>query len=160
MSQSNTTSQYYLQWETPANHGDIDLDHYELCIAENLVQKVHPEQRYAVIDVYSGFTAVVRLAAIDKCGQVSNYSQISITPTNHSDSGMENIVTSVTTATARDDQGTSSPILSLVLIPVICSCIIALVSMFLAILCTVILIRHKHHPVPDSDTDGRVRLST
>ena len=71
LTQSNTISQYYLEWEPPINQGDTNLDHYELYIGENLIQKVHPEQRYAVINVHNGFTTVVRLTAIDKCGQMS-----------------------------------------------------------------------------------------
>ena len=131
-------------------------------IGENLVQKVHPEQRYAVINVNNGLTSIVKLATIDKCGQVSDFSQISITPMNRSDSDEETTVT-VTTVTGQDyttttsdreSQGITSTTLGLVLALISC---IVLISMSFAILCTVTVIRHRYHPITDSNT-GRVRV--
>ena len=128
-----------------------------------MVQKVHPEQRYAVINVHNGLTTFVKVVAIDKCGQVSDFSQIFISPMNRSGSDEETAVTvttatvtdhDYTTTTARDSQGISSTTLSLMLTGSIV--LTALISMSLAILCTLILIRHRLHPVSDSDT-GRVR---
>ena len=137
LTQSNITSQYYLEWKPPKNQGDTDLDHYELYIGENLIQKVHPEQRYAVINVHNGFTTVVRLAAIDKCGQMSNYSHISIVPMSHLDFENETSTMSTvdyTTATAGDstNRGISSITVGLVL-----SCFIALMLVSGGILCTI-----------------------
>ena len=123
-------------------------------VGDNLVQKVHPEQRYAVISVHKGHTTVVKLSAIDKCGQMSNFSQISIAPTNHSDSDVETTTAvgwDYTTATAGDSQGISSITLGLLL-----TCIIftTLMSVFFVILCTVIiLMRYKHHPISGSDNE-------
>lgn len=145
LTQSNTISQYYLEWEPPINQGDTNLDHYELYIGENLIQKVHPEQRYAVINVHNGFTTVVRLTAIDKCGQMSNYSHISIVPMSHSDFENETSTTSTvdyTTVTAGDstNRGISS-----ITVGVVLSCFIALLMLVSGgILCTVyIMICHR-----------------
>ena len=159
LSESNTTTQYLLEWEPPANLGGPNLDHYELYIGENLVQKVHHEQRYAVINIQNGLArTIVKLASIDQCGQISNFSQISIVRMNHSDSEVETTVTTVidqdyTTATTTDSQGTinSSSTLSLTL----AICIVIPMSVSMVIVCALILflwIRLKHMRRPISNT--------
>ena len=157
LSESNTTTQYLLEWEPPANLGGINLDHYELYIGENLVQKVHHEQRYAVINIQNGLArTIIKLASIDQCGQTSNFSQISIVRMNHSDSEVETTVIDqdYTTATTTDSQGTinSSSNLSLTL------SISIVMSMFMVIACALMLllwirIRLKYRPVSNTNNN-------
>ena len=83
MGSNGTFILYYLQWERPSNSADIELDHYQLRYAnDTLIQKVHADQQYAVINLQKGVdvTTTVKIAAADKCGQVSNYDLVSITP--------------------------------------------------------------------------------
>ena len=76
---STTSILYYVEWEAPSNIGNIDLDHYQLYANDILVQRIHADQRYALISLQEGVTTTVKVAAVNKCGQVSNHSVISIT---------------------------------------------------------------------------------
>ena len=76
---STTSDQYYVQWEPPSNIADFDLDHYQLYADDSLIQRVYGDQRYAVIDVQKGVTTTVKIAAADKCRQLSNYRLTTIT---------------------------------------------------------------------------------
>ena len=80
MDSSSTSVLYYLQWEAPSNINDTDLDHYQLYANDTLVQRIHADQRYALISLQEGTTTAVKVAAANKCGQVSNYSLVSISP--------------------------------------------------------------------------------
>ena len=91
MNSSTTLVRYYLQWEGPSNIKDIDLDYYQLYANETPIQRIHPDQRYAVITLQNNATTIVKITAVDKCRQMSNYSSITITPdqTNSDDTSTE-----------------------------------------------------------------------
>ena len=79
-SSTTTALLYHLQWEAPSNIEDVDLDHYQLYSNDTLVQRVHADQRYALIDLQEGVPTTVNVAAANKCGQISNFSTETITP--------------------------------------------------------------------------------
>ena len=78
----SSTTLYHLQWEAPSNIENINLDHYQLFLNDTLVQRVHADQRYALIDLqeFEGVPTTVKVAASNKCGQISNFSTEIITP--------------------------------------------------------------------------------
>lgn len=78
--QTDLTAQYYLEWEPPSNHQNFDLDHYQLFSSNDSLIRVHSDQHYAVITIQKGVTTTVKLAAADKCGQISSNTSVSITP--------------------------------------------------------------------------------
>ena len=78
-SSTTTAILYYLQWEAPSNIEDIDVDHYQLFLNDTLVQRVHADQRYALINLQEGVPTTVKVAAANKCGQISNFSTETVT---------------------------------------------------------------------------------
>ena len=82
---TNTKSaQYYvyLRWDAPSNSAESDLDLYLLYVNDTLVQNIQANQRYAVVNLQKDVTTTVKIAAADKCRQVSNYTSINLTNTN------------------------------------------------------------------------------
>ena len=78
---SSTSLLYYLRWEAPSNIDDVDLGHYQLYANDTLVQRIHADQRYALISLQEGTTTTVKVVAVNKCGRFSNYDNlVSITP--------------------------------------------------------------------------------
>ena len=73
------TIQYYLLWDPPLNNHEVDIDHYD--VYSNSVLLEETIQRYAIIELQRDITTTIKVAAVDSCGQVSNYSSLSITPT-------------------------------------------------------------------------------
>ena len=103
---STTTSiLYHLQWKAPSNIDDIDLDHYQLFANDTLVQRIHVDQRYALISLQEDVTTTVKVVAVNRCGQVGNYSLVTITPATANDphTGL------LTTAAASDGYAKTSP---------------------------------------------------
>ena len=76
-SSTTTTILYHLQWEAPSNIENINLDHYQLFLNDTLV---HADQKYALINLQEGVPTIVKVAAANKCGQISNFSTETITP--------------------------------------------------------------------------------
>ena len=101
-SSTTTTLLYHLQWEAPSNIEDVDLDHYQLFLNDTLVQRVHADQRYALINLQEGVPTIIKVAAANKCGQISNFSLVTITPatTNRPQT---------TVVAATDDDATAGP---------------------------------------------------
>ena len=75
---SNTMTLYYLKWEAPSNSARSDLDRYLLYLNDNLIQSIQANQRYAVVSIDNDVTNTIKIAAADTCGQVSNFSSITI----------------------------------------------------------------------------------
>lgn len=102
---SNTlnTILYHLQWEPPSNIEDVDLDHYQLYLNDTLVQRVHTDQRYALVSLQEGVPTTVKVAAANKCGQISNFSTETITP------ATTNRPQTTVTVAVTDNDATASP---------------------------------------------------
>ena len=108
---STTSDQYYVQWEPPSNIADFDLDHYQIYADDSLIQRVYGDQRYAVINVQKGATTTVKIAAADKCEQMSNHSLTTITAssiTTNTDRPQTTAVTSDSSAASADSQNSYS----------------------------------------------------
>ena len=81
MDSSSTTSiLYHLQWEAPLNGDDVDLNHYQIYVNDTLLQRIHADQTYALVSLQEGITATIKVAAANRCGQISDYSFVTITP--------------------------------------------------------------------------------
>ena len=106
---SSTSVLYYLQWEAPSNINDTDLDHYQLYANDTLVQRIHADQRYALVSLQEGTTTTVKVVAANKCGQVSNYSLVSISPNIAANEPHRPQTTVATGGYATDDYATTAP---------------------------------------------------
>ena len=125
---SSTSLLYYLQWETPSNIDDVDLGHYQVYANDTLVQTIHAKQRYALIGLQEGTTTTVKVVAVNKCGQVSNYSLVSIrsdvTINPHTS---DNAVTTSSTPGDQDsDRFSGSQQITASLVLLICTTLLAL----------------------------------
>ena len=99
MDSSSTTSiLYHLQWEAPLN-SDVDLDHYQIYVNDTLLQRIHAEQTYALVSLQEGITATIKVATANRCGQISDYSFVTIMPERPQ----------TTTVAASDVYATTSP---------------------------------------------------
>ena len=100
MDSSSTTSiLYHLQWEAPLNGDDVDLNHYQIYVNNTLLQRIHADQTYALVSLQEGITATIKVAAANRCGQISNYSFVTIMPERPQ----------TTTVAASDVYATTSP---------------------------------------------------
>lgn len=130
--QTDVSAQYYLEWEAPSNRQNFDLDHYQLFSSnDSLIQRVHSDQHYAVITVEKGVTTTLKLAAADKCGQVSSRASISITPnlisepetTTMSNSDNHTTATKIGSRTSQSQESSSSSLVAVI----ICAALVSLV---------------------------------
>ena len=80
MGSSTTSILYHLQWEASSNSDDVDLDHYQVYVNDALLQRIHADQTYALVSLQEGITATIKVAAANRCGQISNYSFVTIMP--------------------------------------------------------------------------------
>ena len=109
MDSSTTSILYHLQWEAPSNINDIDLDHYQLYANDILVQRIHADQRYALISLQEGVTTTIKVVAANRCGQVGNYSLVTIIPATTPATINDPHTGPPTTVAANDGYATTSP---------------------------------------------------
>ena len=76
--QQNSNTLYYLEWEAPSNSAESDLDRYLLYLNDNLIRSIQANLRYAVVSIDNDVTNTIKIAAADTCGQVSNFSSITV----------------------------------------------------------------------------------
>ena len=145
--QTDLSAQYYLEWEPPSNSQNFDLDHYQLFSAnDSLLQRIHSDQHYAVVTVGKGVTTTIKLAAVDKCGQVSTHASTSITPSVISEheitptpNSNDRTTTTATTVEGQTFQSQSSS--DLLLAVIICAVLLAIMIIMTTILLVILVTR-------------------